>query len=303
MAPKLPTSEGEKRIQENLSLFTEGEQNLIKTLLSLDQGHIFASFDPPGTNDSKKKAFIKQLTDINNVYPGGIKAYIERAKNLLHFSAIGGNPYEGFTCSEPKNAVRLESMKDFDYYEEKGISLEGLGSSGFVIVAGGLGERLGYKGIKLALPSEITTEKSFIQLYIEQIQAIQLVIKERTGKDVLLPLAIMTSDDTDQLTQELLKKHNNFGMAPGQLIVFKQGKVPSMIDNDAHFTVDEKDPYVLDTKPHGHGDVHSLLYSEKIIEKWVQNLNTKYVVFMQDTNGMYRMSLCSHGKFSCIACM
>jgi hypothetical protein len=40
-------------------------------------------------------------------------------------------------------------------------------STAFVLVAGGLGERLGYGGIKVALPSEITTGKCYLALYIE----------------------------------------------------------------------------------------------------------------------------------------
>ena len=63
----------------------------------------------------------------------------------------------------------------------------------------------------------------------------------------------MTSDDTDTLTRELLTKNSNYGMTADQLIIFKQGKVPSLLDNDAHFCLDESDKYVLDTKPHGHG--------------------------------------------------
>lgn len=95
--PSLPTSEGRKRIEENLSIFTEDQQNLIRELISdeLDQAHIFAAFDAKGTNDDKKRAMLQQLMDINDVYPGGIKSYVERAKKLLHVSAIGGNPYEG----------------------------------------------------------------------------------------------------------------------------------------------------------------------------------------------------------------
>lgn len=39
----------------------------------------------------------------------------------------------------------------------------------------------------------------------------------------------------------------------------KQQKVPAMINNNAHFVL-EKDKLLIETKPHGHGDVHSLLY-------------------------------------------
>ena len=154
-------------------------------------------------------------------------------------------------------------------------------------MAGGLGERLGYKGIKLALPSEIVTDTPYIQLYIQFILALQARARKATGdQSLVLPLAIMTSDDTDTLTQKLLKDNNNFGMTADQLIIFKQGKVPSLLDNDAHFTLEEADKYALDTKPHGHGDVHMLLYQNQIIQRWVQQLGRKHVVFFQDTNGL-----------------
>jgi UDP-sugar pyrophosphorylase len=104
------------------------------------------------------------------------------------------------------------------------------------------------------LPSDSVTGKTFIQLYIEYILALQYRARQQAGDSLLkLPLAIMTSDDTDKLTRELLEKNKNYGMASDQLIIFKQGKVPSLLDNDAHFCLDDKDKYALDTKPHGHG--------------------------------------------------
>ncbi|KAH1047809.1 hypothetical protein J1N35_038593 [Gossypium stocksii] len=42
----------------------------------------------------------------------------------------------------------------------------------FVLVAGGLGERLGYNGIKVALLAETTTGTCFLQLYIKSILAL-----------------------------------------------------------------------------------------------------------------------------------
>lgn len=47
----------------------------------------------------------------------------------------------------------------------------------------------------------------------------------------------------------------------------------------------EKDPYTLDTKPHGHGDVHHLLLREKLVEKWSKE-GKKWIFFMQDTNAL-----------------
>ena len=191
----------------------------------------------------------------------------------------------GYKVQEPTDSARIDSYDAFKHYESLGLSA--VPTAAFVIVAGGLGERLGYKGIKLALPSEIVTDTPYIQLYIQFILALQSRARKATSNpSLLLPLAIMTSDDTDTLTQKLLKDNHNFGMTAEQLIIFKQGKVPSLLDNDAHFTLDDSDKYALDTKPHGHGDVHMLLYQNHIIQRWVQEQGRKHVVFFQDTNGL-----------------
>jgi hypothetical protein len=46
-------------------------------------------------------------------------------------------------------------------------------SCALVLLAGGLGERLGYCGIKLALPAEITTGRCYLQYYIDSLLALQ----------------------------------------------------------------------------------------------------------------------------------
>jgi hypothetical protein len=38
-------------------------------------------------------------------------------------------------------------------------------------------------------------------------------------------------------------------------------QVPCLSDGDAHLALDPQDPFRLQTKPHGHGDVHALLVS------------------------------------------
>ena len=63
----------------------------------------------------------------------------------------------------------------------------------FVLVAGGLGERLGYPGIKISIPFELLTRKTFIQYYIEYILAFQ---SKYCPENTKIPLLIMTSGDT-----------------------------------------------------------------------------------------------------------
>ena len=86
-----------------------------------------------------------------------------------------------------------------------------------VLVAGGLGERLGYSGIKIALPTEISTMTTYLELYCAEILALQAVSNAAAGTSTIVPLVIMTSDDTHKRTVDLLAVHNNFGMAEGQV--------------------------------------------------------------------------------------
>jgi UDP-sugar pyrophosphorylase len=156
------------------------------------------------------------------------------------------------------------------------------GEAGYVLVAGGLGERLGYSGIKVALPAESASGICFLQLYIEYILALQEKAQDRfPGRR--LPLVIMTSDDTHARTQALLDAHSNFGAEEDQIKLLKQEKVACLADNDAHLALASGDQYTVQTKPHGHGDVHMLLHSSGVAEEWA-NSGLKWVCFFQDTN-------------------
>ena len=88
----------------------------------------------------------------------------------------------------------------------------------FVLVAGGLGERLGFSGIKVALPCETARYTSFLQLYIESILAIQSKAQKQGNPDTLLPFVLMTSDDTHNRTMDFLEQNNYFGMHKEQVL-------------------------------------------------------------------------------------
>lgn len=107
------------------------------------------------------------------------------------------NPFEGMTPSVPEGETLKYNTPEFIQAEEAGLGEAAYAA--FVIVAGGLGERLGYGGIKLALPVETLTGKTYLEYYVTFIRALQAKAAKATGKtDVAIPLVIMTSDDTDQ---------------------------------------------------------------------------------------------------------
>lgn len=89
------------------------------------------------------------------------------------------------SITKPQNLQKI-SLKDFEKFEE--ISENSLDKVGFVLVAGGFGERLGSKKIKISLMCEIVTQTTFLQLYLAYIEKFQM------GKKEKLNLFIMTSD-------------------------------------------------------------------------------------------------------------
>lgn len=128
-----------------------------------------------------------------------------------------------------------------------------------MLVAGGLGERLGYSGIKLALPTETTTGTPYLEHYLKYLVALQAKRKSP------MHLAIMVSDDTHDRTAALLEEKGYFGFSRAQLTLMKQEKVAALLDNDARIARVEGETYAVECKPHGHGDVHSLLHSTGMV--------------------------------------
>lgn len=100
-----------------------------------------------------------------------IQAYINRAKSLLLAARDQQNPYDGYRVATPQNAVVIDTDQQFDKYESIGVNE--LSQTAFVCVAGGLGERLGYQGIKLALTTDSITGLCYLEYYAKFILAFQ----------------------------------------------------------------------------------------------------------------------------------
>ncbi|GLI66614.1 hypothetical protein VaNZ11_010538 [Volvox africanus] len=274
-----PTDHVQAVLKENAALLDDQDRALVSQLLDLDQAHLFERWPEPGTDDEGKRRMLAQLRMLDASYHGGIAAYVRNARKLLQESRDGINPFEGYVPSVPTGATLDFASPEF--MEMEGEGLREAGHAAFVLVAGGLGERLGYSGIKVALPCESATCTPFLGLYIASILALQA----RAGNGRRLPLAIMTSDDTHGRTLELLRKNNYFGMDEDQITLLKQEKVACLIDNAAHLALEPTDRFSVQTKPHGHGDVHMLLAKSGLAAQWLQS-GLKWVCFFQDTNAL-----------------
>lgn len=227
------------------------------------------------------------MADLDSSYPGGLAAYLSKARTLLKESADGLNPFEDFEAIVPEGeSLSYDGDGTMSFKEAEKLGIEAMEGAVFVLVAGGLGERLGYSGIKLSLETDLCTNKSYLETYINYIKAMEHLAILKTGKkNIRIPLVIMTSGDTDPMTRQLLKDNNNYGVDDDMITIVCQDKVAALKDGNAGLALDDDNRWTVQTKPHGHGDVHHLLHREGLVEKWEKE-GRSHVVFLQDTNAL-----------------
>jgi UDP-sugar pyrophosphorylase len=255
---------------------SDSDRDLAAKLINAGQTHLFAEWDEPGTADEAKTAFLASLSKIDGSYPGGLTGYISNAQKLLAEAKEGGNPFEGFEPRQPNTVNLTEFDETYDHYEALG--RKQFDKMGVVLVAGGLGERLGYNGIKLDIPVEVIETTPYLKQYASCLKAMEAHME--TPRPV--PFIIMVSQDTGPKTLETLENNNYFGLQKEQVHVLKQELVPAISDN--HGSMALKTKYELILKPHGHGDIHMLLYTSGLAAK-LESEGIEHLMFIQDTNG------------------
>lgn len=252
---------------------SEGQKKALALLQDLGQNHVFEKWDAAGNAEEKKRSFLDSVLQVEASYPGGLRVYLENAKRLLEESRQGKNPYEGLTPENPETVSLTDLGEAYFAFEEKGLAMAG--GLVVVLVAGGLGERLGYSGIKVDIPVEMTTGQTYLSLYATTIRALQARAKTE------IPFVIMTSRDTHERTLASLEKNAYFGLKKSQVHLIRQELVPALSDDFPRLAMDSA--YELALKPHGHGDVHMLLHMSGLAKKFAAAGKT-HLVFIQDTN-------------------
>ena len=167
---------------------------------------------------------MSQLVQLDKVTPTGLVKYCQRGRKLLHDSAMNINPYDCFKPEVPKGIYLRPGQPEFDQLEEQGLAE--LAKTGFVLIAGGLGERLGFSSIKISLPViTIVDDYSYLRYYAEYALACKAAALKRDpslDKEIFyVPFAIMTSDDTYSRTVALLEQHNYFGLGKERVDLVK----------------------------------------------------------------------------------
>lgn len=119
------------------------------------------------------------------------------------------------------------------------------GQFAVILVAGGLGTRLGFDQPKGMYPIGPISRKSLFQIHFEKIVA----LGRRYG--VRVPVYLMTSPETHDKTVAFLDQHGRFGLPAEDLYVFCQGTMPAVDAATGKVLLAEKHRLAL--SPDGHG--------------------------------------------------
>jgi UDP-sugar pyrophosphorylase len=126
-----------------------------------------------GTLAPEKQLEVAQkVIRLNSVTPTGMEQYLARGRKLLADSAANVNPFADFKPEVPTGIFLRPGEDKFAEMEERG--LDELSKVGIVLIAGGLGERLGFSSIKISLPVvTIEDDYSYLRYYAEYALALK----------------------------------------------------------------------------------------------------------------------------------
>jgi UDP-sugar pyrophosphorylase len=244
---------------------------------------------PSSLTQDQKNRLTQQLELLNhNQGSRGLQGYCSQGKTLMT-AANQPPPVQENNSNNITEAELGERLKAntpiFEECEEAG--MREIPYLGFIIVAGGLGERLNGTSnntkpqVKALLATELITRKSFLQVHCDWIEALQHRARVQTGDaEWTLPIAVMTSDDTHDAVVNHLTHHS--GML-SEIIVMKQEKVACFADKNGKLAIDPNDPGKIICKPHGHGDIHILMHKSGAASRWAAR-GIRHVIFLQDSN-------------------
>ena len=206
-------------------MFTKADAE--KILSEKSQLHVLKDFD--NLSEEKKTEFLKQIENINwaDISMIGKETSIPRGK---------------FTVPAAVSIEEIEASKD--KFLKVGIESIKKGEVAAVLLAGGMGTRLGFD-----LPKGCFNVGTSHELYIFEclINNLMDVVKQC---DTYIPLYIMTSEKNDGATQDFFEKHNYFGYNKDYVKFFIQD-MACAVDYKGKLLLEEKGR--LATSPNGNG--------------------------------------------------
>lgn len=129
-------------------------------------------------------------------------------------------------------------------------------------MGGGQGTRLGSAQPKGLFNVGLPSGKSLLQIQAERLMRLQHLAQEKFGKCPPIPWYIMTSEATDELTEQFFAKNNFFGLDRNAVRFFEQGRYPSLLE-DGKIAMSSRCGISL--SPNGNGGIYEAVHRNNIL--------------------------------------
>ncbi|VDL85855.1 unnamed protein product [Schistocephalus solidus] len=147
-------------------------------------------------------------------------------------------------------------------YLKTGLSAINSGKAAVLLLAGGQGTRLGCSYPKGMYDIGLPSKRSLFQLQAERLLAVCRRASGNFDKPAFIPWYIMTSDQTQQMTQAYFEEHNFFGYNREHIIFFEQFSIP-VLDFNGKVLMHSRDS--LCWSPEGNGGLYRALRERGIL--------------------------------------
>jgi len=216
-------------------------KHAFEKLRAIKQQHIFAWYDE--LTPSKKEKLLRQISKID-IPVFRLQQQLLSKKNR---SLRGVQPVSNYALRGHKENLM------------QGQNLIAEGKVACLIIAGGQGTRLQWRGPKGTFPISLIKNKSLFQVFAEKILAASVFFQRK------LSVAIMTSSQNHAETVSFFSKNNFFGLNHKQVDFFVQDSLP-LLDSKGNLFLSKKEEFA--TGPDGNGSALSLLVSNGIWKRW-----------------------------------
>ena len=203
-----------------------GYQEAYDKLEKYGQLHVLQYYEE--LSDAQKEALLAQIMDTD-------LSVLEQCRHKEEL-----NPRGEITPIEVMKLAQIEERRD--EFVQAGLDAIRAGKIGAVMLAGGMGTRLGADVPKGTYNIGLTKE---VYIFQRQVENLLDVVHQA---EAWIPLYVMTSDKNHEVTKAFFEEKNYFGYNPDYVTFFMQDMAPAS-DYNGRVYMEEK--YKMSTSPNG----------------------------------------------------
>ena len=228
-----------------------------------NQQHLLKYYDE--LSEESKAALLNQIADTDFEILSSIEHKDDNERGVI----------------SPISSMELDEIESkSSEFRTKGLEAIQKGEVAAVLLAGGMGTRLGSDNPKGMYDIGITHPVYIFQRLIENLMD---VVDEAKA---YVPLFIMTSDKNNEATVSFMKEHDYFGYNPEYVYFFMQDMAPAS-DYEGHIYLEAKDK--LSTSPNGNAGWYSSMVKAGL-DKKAKELGVKWINIFAVDNVLQRIA-------------